>query len=375
MPPVATLSTPQPARCATPRVKAKRLTYLIFARPDLTRAVSFLTDFGLIVAQQDDDIVYLRGTGPAPYCYRVHHAAQPRFLGFGLEVAARGDLETLARLPGASSIAPAQGPAGGEMVVLHDPAGFRIEAIFGQKAAPPQPQRAPLVLNSPAAHPRVNATQRLPAAPSEIVGLGHVVLEAVDYQATAAFYTGTFGFIPSDVQVLPDGSPIVAFMRLDLGGTPADHHTLALAQGVVNTYSHSAYEVADADAIGMGQRILARARLAPCLGHRASHPRQPDLRLLGRPLGRQARALLRWRPLHRRASDRRVRRQPPGDVAMGAAHAGALHQAGPVAAASSSRSSPMSAAAPTCPSPRSGRCSSCSAETMALLPLNNPQDF
>ena len=103
---------------------------------------------------------------------------------------------------------------------------------------------------------RVNGTQRLPAIPAEIVKLGHIVLEAVNYQETAAFYTSVFGFIPSDVQVLPDGSPIVAFLRLNLGDTPADHHTLALAQGVVNTYSHSAYEVADADAVGMGQRIL-----------------------------------------------------------------------------------------------------------------------
>ena len=46
-------------------------------------------------------------------------------------------------------------------------------------------------------------------------------------------------------------------MRLDLGETPADHHTLALAQGFKATYGHSAYEVVDADAIGIGQRLLA----------------------------------------------------------------------------------------------------------------------
>ena len=89
-----------------------------------------------------------------------------------------------------------------------------------------------------------------------MIGLGHFVLEVADYQATCAWYTQHLGFIPSDVQVLPDGSPAVVFMRLDLGTTPTDHHTLALAQGFMPHYSHSAYELVDPDAVGMGQRVL-----------------------------------------------------------------------------------------------------------------------
>lgn len=86
--------------------------------------------------------------------------------------------------------------------------------------------------------------------------LGHVVLEVADFQATCAWYTRHFGFLPSDVQVLPDGSPAVVFLRLDLGTAAADHHTLALAQGFMPTFSHAAFEVVDADAVGMGQRVL-----------------------------------------------------------------------------------------------------------------------
>jgi hypothetical protein len=89
-----------------------------------------------------------------------------------------------------------------------------------------------------------------------VIKLGHLVIEVADFQATCAWYTENFGFIPSDVQLLPDGSPAVVFLRLDLGDTPADHHTLAMAQGFMATYSHSAYEVVDADAVGVGQRIL-----------------------------------------------------------------------------------------------------------------------
>jgi hypothetical protein len=58
--------------------------------------------------------------------------------------------------------------------------------------------------------------------------------------------------------VIPDGSPAAAFFRLDLGDQPADHHTLALTINFVAGYGHSAFEVVDADAVGVGQRILQK---------------------------------------------------------------------------------------------------------------------
>ena len=147
-------------------------------------------------------------------------------------------------------------PAAAICVRLTDPSGFRVDAIWGQAPASTLSHRPPLPFNSVDAAVRINGTQRPPERAPEVIRLGHVVLELADYQETCAWYTQHFGFIPSDVQVLPDGSPVVAFMRLDLGDKPADHHTLALAQGFLPTYSHSAYEVVDADAVGMGQRVL-----------------------------------------------------------------------------------------------------------------------
>ncbi len=250
------LATAQPARHPEPTVKAQALAHLIFERPDLDQAERFLGDFGLRLARRDTGCLYLRGTGTAAYCYRVGRADKARFVGFGLRLASRADLERVAALPGASSIESLTTPGGGECVRLTDPSGFLIEAIHGQQKVAPLPHRAPLPMNLVDELPRINSTQRPPIAPPEIIKLGHVVLEVADYQATCAWYTQHFGFIPSDVQVLPDGSPAVAFMRLNLGSTPADHHTLAIAQGFMAAYSHSAYEVVDADAVGMGQRIL-----------------------------------------------------------------------------------------------------------------------
>lgn len=250
------LLTPQPARHPQPTVKATSLAHLIFERPDLQRAERFLGDFGLQTCARTDSVLLLRGTGPAPYCYRVHQASKAGFVGLGFTVGSRADLEKLALLPGATPIAPVTWPGGGESVTLTDPSGFKVEAIHGQAPVEPLPHRGPLHFNLPGDYSRINATQRPAPQPPEVIRLGHLVIEVADYQATSAWYTQHLGLIPSDVQVLPDGSPAVTFFRLDLGQTPADHHTLAMAQGFMPLYSHSAYEVVDADAVGMGQRVL-----------------------------------------------------------------------------------------------------------------------
>lgn len=250
------LATPQPARHPKPTVKAQELAYLIFERSDLATAKRFMGDFGLLLASEEPDVLYFRGTGSSPFCYRVQRAEKDRFLGFGLTVSSIEELEALAHLPGASAIEQLDGPGRGQRVCLQDPSGFLVEAVAGREPVEALPHRKALPLNQVDEIPRINATQRPPLDAPEIIKLGHVVLEVADYQATCGWYTQHFGFIPSDVQVLPDGSPAVAFMRLDLGDRPADHHTLAIAQGFMATYSHSAYEVVDADAVGMGQRLL-----------------------------------------------------------------------------------------------------------------------
>lgn len=250
------LATAQPARHPQPTVKAQGLTHLIFQRPDLNEAARFLTDFGLTVSQQDADTLYLRAIDPTAYCYRVHRAKQARFVGFGLAVQSLEELQKLTGIPGASVVEKSEHPGGGHCVRLTDPSGFIVEAVCEQTPSITLGHRTPLPWNLAQEQLRINATQRPPIAPPEVLRLGHIVIEVADYQATCAWYTKHFGFIPSDVQVLADGTPIVAFMRLDLGDIPAAHHTLAIAQGFMATYSHSAYEVVDADAVGMGQRVL-----------------------------------------------------------------------------------------------------------------------
>ncbi len=253
------LTTPQPSRHASPLTKARTLAYVMFERPDLELAEKFLTDFGLRVTVRDANHLFLRGTGDAPYCYVVKRASQPRFVGLGFTVGSLDDLRKLARVPGGSEIETVDWPGGGKRVRLVDPVGFRVDAVFGQTAAQPLEHRAPIAFNAPERIVRVDDTQRPPLAPPDVVKLGHILLEVVDYQATSAWYTQHFGLIPSDILVFPDGTPAANFFRLDLGDTPADHHTIAMVQHVTSQHGHSAFEVVDPDAVAMGQRFLEDA--------------------------------------------------------------------------------------------------------------------
>ncbi len=248
------MSTPQPARSDQSTAKATRLAYLVFERPDLDRAVQFLEDFGLKVCRRTPDCVLLRGTESHSYCYRIHRAAESRFVGMGFEFDGIAALSALARaLPGSSIV---RSKFGGLVLPLTDPSGFSVEAVCDLRVEPALPHRSALTFNVEGRAIRIDETQRTPVAPPDVLRLGHVVLEVAEYQKTCAWYTQHMGMIPSDVQLLPDGSPAVTFLRLDLGQQPADHHTLALAQGFAPLYSHSAYEVVDTDAVGMGQRLL-----------------------------------------------------------------------------------------------------------------------
>jgi len=239
-----------------PLIRVDDIAYVAFAKPDLERAERFLLDFGLVRAERRDDALYMRGAGPRPFAYVALRGEQARYLGAGFTAAARADLEALARATGAA-IEPSDDPGGGERVRLRDPAGFQVDVLHGWQPAEPLPlRRQPLSLNTPFEKPRRNQTQRPERRPAAVWRLGHFVLEATDFAASASWYMRHLGLIPTDVQCLDDGSPNLAFMRCDRGERPADHHTVVVFGGLDDAYGHSAYEVLDLDEVGMGQQVL-----------------------------------------------------------------------------------------------------------------------
>ncbi len=245
-----------PTRDPDPVARATSLAYLMFECPDLARATSFLTDFGLRPVEETKDRLYLRNAGASPFCCTIERAERSKFVGLAFTVPSREELEALSGVAGASRVERLPGPGGGERVRLTDPSGFTVDGVFGREETSSLETREPLSVNTPGRATRVDAGQRPPLEPPAVTKLGHVVLEVARFEDTCVWYSHCFGLIPSDAQVLPDGSPAVAFLRLDLGDVPADHHTLAVAQGFKADFGHCAYEVIDTDAVAMGQRYL-----------------------------------------------------------------------------------------------------------------------
>ena len=120
---------------------------------------------------------------------------------------------------------------------LTDPAGFRVRAVFEPSPSLPA-VRTSLRQNVDDQRNRVNEGQRPPCRPSTILRLGHVAIGVVDFFKTTRWYTDTFGLIQSDTQTIGDNEPALVFMRCDRGDQPSDHHTVVVAQDVVNSVSH-----------------------------------------------------------------------------------------------------------------------------------------
>jgi len=248
----------QPLARPAPLIKAQALAFLMFEKPDLAAAEAFLTDFGMLPVSSGGGRLQMRGHGSAPAIYVARRGPRSRYVGAAFTVASQAQLQILQARAGARPLDPAEIPGGGTGVELVDPAGNLLWLVAGQRPAVALPLRAPLHphTNCHGETRRVNATVRPPLEPAAVAKLGHVVLQTVDFAGMADWYMRHLGLIPTDVQYLADGSPNLAFFRLDLGDTPADHHSFVLAGGIEEKYEHSAYEVVDLDALGQGQNVL-----------------------------------------------------------------------------------------------------------------------
>ena len=246
-------------RSPSPIVKANDLLFVHFERPDLRKVEQYLRDFGLVVVSRSEDELCLRGTSPRPCIYRVTRGPKARFLGLGLAVPSAGDLEKLSKRCG-RPIEKSNNPGGGSVVRLRDPEGVEVDALHGYAPSEPLPTRPAIPHNAPSQVVRVNDTQRPALEPPQVTKLGHLVIETRDFDKSARWYMDTLGFIPSDVMCLPDGTLVGAFMRLDRGEDPTDHHTLFVATGLESKVDHVAFEVVDLDAVEMGQQVMMARR-------------------------------------------------------------------------------------------------------------------
>ena len=240
-----------------PLARALAPAAICFDKPDLELQERFLTDFGLVSVSRDGDRLLMRGSSAEPVIYEARKADRSAFRGALFHVSTRAELETLALASG-TVVRPCPLPGGGERVELIDPNGFEIGFLCGKASVSPLPARKhPYPFNTPDRKERINKAVRPPLEPTPVVRFAHMVLQTPDFDATVDWYLKHLGMIPTDVFCLSDGTPNMAFLRLDLGSEPADHHTVVVfgAPGPPK-YLHSAYETLDIDAIGQGQQVM-----------------------------------------------------------------------------------------------------------------------
>ena len=243
-------------RDANPVVKVEDLAWLEFERPDLDAAARFATDFGFAVAARTETELRLRGVRAGTRCVVVRKGARSRFVATAYRAASAADVEQLARETGVTAEAC---PGGGTAVTLTTPSGAVVRVVAGVEELPALAGQTPLTWNVGHVVRRTNASQRPAREPARVERLGHVVLESPAFQRDLAWYLGTLGLVVSDFLYF-DGQrergPIMAFLRCDRGAIPTDHHTLALMLGPAGKYVHSAYQVADLDAVAAGGAYL-----------------------------------------------------------------------------------------------------------------------
>lgn len=133
-----------------------------------------------------------------------------------------------------------------------------MEVVADRARGKPLPSRELPAFNDASEKPRRNELLRVGGGPSQVLRIGHCVLNVTDFRVSEAWYKSRFGFVTSDEIFLGDPSlAIGAFMRCDRGDTPSDHHTLFLMGTGTPKFNHAAFEVAGLDDLMSGNAYLA----------------------------------------------------------------------------------------------------------------------
>ncbi|KAH8807754.1 Glyoxalase/Bleomycin resistance protein/Dihydroxybiphenyl dioxygenase [Xylogone sp. PMI_703] len=263
------------------KIRVLRLAHVHYQHPDLDKALSFLSDFGMIEEKRVDGRVYLRGYGVQPFLYVAEQSPDNKkhFKGGYWVVDTEADLQKAAAHPKASKIEQSTAPGGGKVVTIEDPNSFIIGFVFGQTLRDADTESATLEeassghhWNGPDSKQRRGNTRRFQKGPCPVHKLGHYgfIVPRSRVKATLDWYTNLINIQRSDTMYNPvTGEDEGVFNHIDLGKTYTDHHSLFVAGGPEEDapfVHHSSFEVNDIDTQTIGHNWLARKGWTNCWG-------------------------------------------------------------------------------------------------------------
>jgi catechol 2,3-dioxygenase-like lactoylglutathione lyase family enzyme len=239
-------------------IAVKDLAYVRYGAPDLDVMERFLVDFGLQRSARTECALYMRACCDLPFVHVTEKTEANREIGFGLLAQGHDDLISIANTLG-TPVHDNPEPGGGLRVRCFDPAGFRVDILYGQASVGLLPRRDPIELNAAVGRRRYGKTVRVSPTPSAVMRLGHIGLMVPDFASSLAFYRDLLGMKPSDDYFAgPPTNVVASFMHCGLGATYTDHHTIAVitARDGVARFDHSAFEVVDLDDVMQGNQYL-----------------------------------------------------------------------------------------------------------------------
>ena len=208
--------------------------------PDLAAAEIFYTQtWGLVLAEKSPGVAYFRGSGHDHHLLALHEAAgTPQIRLVTLRARSAKALEQIALAAKAAGgvverTGEASDPAGGNVVIIRDPDGRRIEVVHGDA------QRA----------------NDAPVPQDQPIRLAHAVLNSHAVESTREFFEKALGF------VLADRTRIMAFMNCD-----NDHHSIAIGDTDNDALNHIAFLMPTLDAVMRGGGRLKDKGLPPQWG-------------------------------------------------------------------------------------------------------------
>ena len=208
--------------------------------PDLEAAEIFYTQtWGLVLAEKSQGVAYFRGSGHDHHLLALHEAAgTPQLRLVTLRARSAKALEEIAQAAQAAGgvverTGAALDPAGGNVLVIRDPDGRRIEVVHGDAL---RANDAPMPQDQP-------------------IRLAHAVLNCHAVEKTREFFEKALGF------VLADRTRIMAFMNCD-----NDHHSIALGDTDNDALNHVAFLMPTLDAVMRGGGRLKDKGLPPQWG-------------------------------------------------------------------------------------------------------------
>ncbi len=210
-----------------------RISHATFETPDLGRALDYFTRInGLVLVERMERKAFL-ATATGLLAIQIEEGEQQRCAALAFEIDADADLAALAKNFAAQGVTAENradaAPGIGQMTVLHDPNGTRIELF----------QSASYVGKNEVARG---------VSPLK---LGHVAFFTPDPRKMAEFYTGVLGFRISDW--IED---FFVFMRCN-----PDHHTVNFLKGDRPRMHHIAFELKDIAHIAVSCDLLAREKI------------------------------------------------------------------------------------------------------------------